>query len=280
MIMVVFLTLTVILVQAQREENPNQPCRIVDLSHDCHDESVDHATLNLECEGLHGLPAAKCYMEYLCEHHNQEAVQKHKDCIDVQCPLAKHAPVLDCATWNAANGGAAVDAETSDLNTADNTDTTDNNNDAEATTTEEEEGGGAVPIPGDAANEDDHADETPEEHAAHADEEEDGGGAVPIPEEEREPRGDEEPVETTLEDGNVDANTTELIHEEATVTMTEAQATKETSGGMSGFGKFVLVVFILGSIGGALFVFKNKLFGYAQAGDTPNLTPYANRQLT
>jgi hypothetical protein len=87
----------------EREERPNTPCNIEDLEDACPDPSVDGTALINECGSIlaeggqhEGLKAAECYMEYLCHHHNQEAVNQHKACIDIQCPLAKHLPVLQC----------------------------------------------------------------------------------------------------------------------------------------------------------------------------------------
>ena len=107
-------------------------CMIEDLSDACPDDSVVEEFLVAECEGTHGIPAAQCYMEYLCENHDQDTVYQHKECIDGVCPLAKHVPPLDCA---AAAAAAAADA----------TETTDTEaiTEAPATTTTEatEEGG-------------------------------------------------------------------------------------------------------------------------------------------
>ena len=89
--------------QGDREESPNTPCNIDDLERACPDPSVNGTALINECGSIlveggqhEGLKAAECYMEYLCHHHNQDAVNQHKPCIDVQCPLAKHLPVLQC----------------------------------------------------------------------------------------------------------------------------------------------------------------------------------------
>ena len=79
--------------QDEEEDNPNQEgghtttCHIQDLSDSCPDSSVEHDKLVAQCDGTHGIPAAKCYMTYLCENHDQETVNNHKDCIDDVCPL-------------------------------------------------------------------------------------------------------------------------------------------------------------------------------------------------
>ena len=91
-------------------------CHIDNLSDSCPDDSVVQEKLVAECEGTHGIPAAKCYMEYLCENHNQKTVDTHKECIDNVCPLAKHVPKYDCAAHAhaAAVDAAAAAAEHSD----------------------------------------------------------------------------------------------------------------------------------------------------------------------
>jgi len=81
-------------VQGQRVEPANQACTIASLKYECADDSADEARLNAGCKDLHGIPAAKCYMEYLCAHYDQETVNNQKECIDVECPLAKHVPSL------------------------------------------------------------------------------------------------------------------------------------------------------------------------------------------
>lgn len=85
----------------------NNACHINNLSDNCPDDSVVQEKLVAECEDTKGIVAAKCYMEYLCENHNQETVNSHKECIDGVCPLAKHVPKYDCAAHIHA---AAVDA--------------------------------------------------------------------------------------------------------------------------------------------------------------------------
>ena len=86
-------------VRAERIEAPNTACTVTDLSIDCakDDETMNQTALIDFCGGdLTGLKAAKCYMEYLCEHHDQDAVVNNKACIDTECPLATHLPVLQC----------------------------------------------------------------------------------------------------------------------------------------------------------------------------------------
>ena len=77
-------------------QHGNVACSMEDLATYCSDYAVVMENLVAECNGLHGIHAAKCYMEYLCEHHNQEAVDNHKSCIDMECPLAKRVPTLNC----------------------------------------------------------------------------------------------------------------------------------------------------------------------------------------
>lgn len=81
---------------AERQENAHTACTVGDLALDCPDETVDKFQLASECGSLTGIPAARCFMEYLCEWHDQETVDEHKTCIDIECPLAKHIPALNC----------------------------------------------------------------------------------------------------------------------------------------------------------------------------------------
>jgi len=86
---------------------------IEDLSSSCPDNSVVEENLMNECGGTHdaarGIPAAVCYMDYLCENHDQETVNDHKDCIDGVCPLLKRVPTRNCEEyWEERN--AAIDA--------------------------------------------------------------------------------------------------------------------------------------------------------------------------
>ena len=97
-------------------QNPHAACTIDDLANYCPDESVDHTTLVAECEGTHGLPAVKCYMRYLCENHDQQAVNGHKECIDGECPLAKRMPPLNCEKFLNQGETPAVDNENENEN--------------------------------------------------------------------------------------------------------------------------------------------------------------------
>lgn len=93
------VTTTLLLISSvlgDRLEPANVACTTRSLTEACPDDSVVQDELNASCEHLHGIPAAKCYMEYLCEHHNQAAVIDHKQCIDSECPLARHVPPKQC----------------------------------------------------------------------------------------------------------------------------------------------------------------------------------------
>lgn len=90
--------------EAERQEhNHNAACQIVDLMVACPDESIVEHKLHERCKDKAGTEAAKCFYEYLCEFHNQNAVLGTKSCIDHQCPLAKHVPALDCEAWKTEN---------------------------------------------------------------------------------------------------------------------------------------------------------------------------------
>lgn len=80
-------------------QNPHKKCNAEDLTEYCPDDSVVQSKLIAQCQDKTGIPAARCYMEYLCENHRQEAVDSHKECIDQECPLAKHIPPLNCADY-------------------------------------------------------------------------------------------------------------------------------------------------------------------------------------
>ena len=212
----------------------NKVCLLEDLSKACPDPSVDHDALVEQCTTLHGLAAAKCYMEYLCAHHDQDTVNDHKWCIDGQCPLAKRIQPLNCEDYLAeqeANADANAEAEAAAA-------------DAAASAAAGEEGGGAVPIPEDAANQDEHADETPEEHAAHA--------------------------------------TDDKLDQETQMTQAEYGASapmeQETQGGMNGFTKFILFVFlVLAGVVGLMVFSKDKMVNFAtgnsQASQGSNMAP-------
>jgi hypothetical protein len=104
----------------REENNANDPCQPSDLTDACPDESVVEANIHAKCEGLHSIPAAICYMQYLCEHHNQETVNSHKECIDEECPLARHVPPLNCSEFlgqGNANSDADADADVEESET-------------------------------------------------------------------------------------------------------------------------------------------------------------------